>query len=161
MQTVLYNLEQNKIEGDFREGYYLVDGQRPVLEYPIIELEVIRDPVPEILATQRLEDYWEVENNTYYRLKYNIINKTQEELLIEDWGFSDYAKRIVAPDDLIFEDTGIKMFGWFSINDFPIKKVNDFVRLYCNVILPEHQAIVDMYAGIIVIEDRPYNIDIP
>jgi hypothetical protein len=160
MQTVLYNLQKNKIEGNFREGYYLVDGKRPVLNYPIIELEVIIEPTPEILLTQKLEEYWEIENNIYYKLKYNILNKTQEELLVEDWQFLEYSKRIVAPDSLIFEDAGIKMFGWFSINNFPIKKIGNFVRLYCNTILPQHQDIVDMYAEVIIVEDRPNNINI-
>jgi hypothetical protein len=161
MQTVLYNLQENKTISKFFDGYYLVDGQRPTLEYPIVELEVVREPIPTITSTQKLQDFWEVQNNTHYVLQYVVSDKTQEELLIEDWEFSDYAKRIIAPDDLIFQDTGIQMFGWFSINQFPIKKVGEYVRLYCNVILPEHQQIVDNYQGIITIEDRPYSIDIP
>jgi len=29
MQTVLYNLQENKTISKFFDGYYLVDGQRP------------------------------------------------------------------------------------------------------------------------------------
>lgn len=72
------------------------------------------------------------------------------------WGYSQYSKRIVAPLSLIMDDIGIKMYGWFTINDLPVKKLNETtVHLYCNVILPEHQAIVDSLGGAITIEDRP------
>lgn len=71
------------------------------------------------------------------------------------WQYPQYAKRIIAPQELIFDDNGIKMYGWFNIQGFPILKIGTYLHLYCNVILPEHQAIVDAYGGLLIIEDRP------
>lgn len=84
-------------------------------------------------------------DNTY--LNYNEGN--------DSWDFQEYAKRIVAPKDLILDDIGIKMYGWFQLNGFPIVTKSTNVYLYCNTILPQHQAIVDQLQGVITIEDRP------
>jgi len=73
-----------------------------------------------------------------------------------DWSYPQFEKRIVAPIELIMDDIGIKMYGWFQINNLPVKIVNETtVHLYCNVILPEHQAVVDGLGDTITIEDRP------
>lgn len=77
------------------------------------------------------------------------------ELGIDYWHYPKFAKRIIAPIELIFDDNGIKMYGWFNINNFPIVKIDSTLHLYCNTILPEHQAIVDGFSGLITIEDRP------
>lgn len=89
-------------------------------------------------------------------------NPSQEQLdltlaaLGEDyWQYPLYAKRIVAPVDLILDDIGIKMYGWFQINNLPILKLGTSVNLYCNEILPQHQAIVDQLQGLIIVENRP------
>lgn len=73
----------------------------------------------------------------------------------DDWNYPNFAKRIIAPNSLIMTDTGIKMYGWFQINGFPVITKNSSVYLYCNVILPEHQQIVNDLQGVITIEDRP------
>lgn len=76
---------------------------------------------------------------------------------IDGWEFPKYSKRIVAPIQLIMNDVGIKMYGWFQINNLPVYKTNETtVHLYCNVILPEHQAVVNQLNGVITIEDRPF-----
>lgn len=77
-----------------------------------------------------------------------------DELGSQYWQYPQYAKRIIAPQELIFDDNGIKMYGWFNIQGFPILKINTSLHLYCNTILPEHQAIVDSFGGLLTIEDR-------
>lgn len=89
--------------------------------------------------------YFNPVDNTY--VNYNLSN--------DSWDFQEYAKRIVAPKDLILDDIGIKMYGWFQLNGFPIVTKATDVYLYCNTILPQHQAIVDQLQGVITIEDRP------
>lgn len=71
------------------------------------------------------------------------------------WQYPQYTKRIIAPQELIFDDNGIKMYGWFNIQGFPIIKIGVQLHLYCYVILPEHQAIVDSFGGALTIQDRP------
>ena len=57
--------------------------------------------------------------------------------------------------ELIMEDIGIKMYGWFKINNLPIYTKNNLIYLYCNVILEQHQLIIDQLSGIITIEEKP------
>ena len=84
------------------------------------------------------------------------LNTILQELGTDYWQYPDYAKRIVAPIQLILDDVGIKMYGWFNLNKLPILNLEQgFVHLYCNEILPEHQAIIDGLQGVIIIEDRP------
>jgi hypothetical protein len=80
-------------------------------------------------------------------LKYNINEG--------DWDFYDFSKRIVAPTSLVMADIGVKMLGWFQLNNLPVVTKNTQVFLYCNVILPQHQQVIDDLEGLIRIEDRP------
>jgi hypothetical protein len=73
----------------------------------------------------------------------------------ENWDFNNFSKRIVAPSNLVMEDVGIKMLGWFQLNNLPVVTKNNEVFLYCNVILPQHQQIIDDLSGLIRIEDKP------
>lgn len=72
-----------------------------------------------------------------------------------NWDFNEYEKRIVAPINLIMDDIGIKMYGWFQLNGLPIITKDSNVYLYCNTILPEHQTILDQLQGVITVENRP------
>jgi len=83
------------------------------------------------------------------------LDSISSELGSNYWHYPQYLKRIVAPIELILDDIGIKMYGWFQLNGFPILKLGENVNLYCNTILPEHQSIVDQLQGVITIEDRP------
>lgn len=89
--------------------------------------------------------YFNPVDNTY--VNYNLSN--------DSWDFQDYSKRIVAPKDLIMADIGVKMYGWFQLNAFPIVTKNSNVYLYCNKILPQHQSIVEQLEGMITVQDRP------
>lgn len=83
------------------------------------------------------------------------ITDNDSDYTTDDWSYPSYVKRIIAPISLIMDDTGIKMYGWFNLNNLPVVNKNNTIYLYCNVILPEHQAIVDSYQGIITIENKP------
>lgn len=123
----------------------------------LLEVEISGTPSfdPE---TQYLELQEEVdlENNKWLRY-WLVVNKTPLEIAQEDW-VPGYAKRIVAPMAMITDpndNNGVKIFAWFQAQGLPIEKDDVNVRLYCNTILPEHQFLVDMYEGIITIEDYP------
>ena len=161
MITILYNTETNKPISGYLHGGYTVDGKPQAVELPIVELEVITTARPEILDTQNISSEWvaDLELNQY-RLGWTVIDKTEEEIAYDtataDWIHKEFILRIVAPVQLIMDDIGIKMFGWFQINNMPVVKANDFqVHLYCNHILPEHQAIIDNLQGVIIIEEIP------
>lgn len=72
------------------------------------------------------------------------------------WASDRHALRIVAPIQLIMDDIGIKMYGWFNVNKLPVVNPgNGYVHLYCNEILPAHTAIIESLQGVITIENRP------
>lgn len=80
MITTLYNLETNQTVGNFRDGYYIVDGERPNLEYPLTELEVVFTSPPEYdIDTQRLSNYWKLSDTQYIQM-WDIIQLTEDEL---------------------------------------------------------------------------------
>lgn len=88
--------------------------------------------------------------------KITMLGMDNEEPYIElDWDYPIYSKRIVAPIQLVMDDFGIKMYGWFQLKGLPVINKNDIIYLYCTEILPEHQSIVNAYAGIITIENKP------
>ncbi len=162
MTTILYNKETEELEGDFREGWYKVDGVRPQLPDNIVELEVEYENMPSYdQTTQRVENAWTVDlvNNKYIR-EWVVIDLTQQEIdtitALEDWKEPNFVKRIVAPISLIMDDVGTKMYTWFTIDELPIKNLNNgTVHLYCNNILPEHQHIIDSLEGTVSVEDIP------
>ena len=100
--------------------------------------------------TQKLIESWSVKW-AKYRQEFEVVDKTP----LEMWPYPEWAKRITAPAALVMDDVGVKMLGWFQVMGFPIKRTGNNVELYCNVILPEHQAVVDSLQGVITIEDRP------
>lgn len=94
-------------------------------------------------------------NNTLFWKYINIKDRIDNEYDPNEngWAYPSFSKRIVAPIQLIMDDIGIKMYGWFNLNELPVMKVSEsVVHLYCNIILPEHQAIIDNLHGVISIE---------
>lgn len=82
-------------------------------------------------------------------------DKLEYEYREGDWNYPSYSKRIVAPIQLIMDDIGIKIYGWFQLNNLPVVNNGETVYLYCNVILPDHQTIIDQLIGVISIEENP------
>lgn len=114
-----------------------------IMTVDISKESVVRPTIPDYVEAS-------LDNYTDTQLQ-SILN----ELGTDYWQYPIYSKRILAPIELILDDLGIKMYGWFQLNKLPILKLGTAVHLYCNEILPEHQAIVDQLQGIIVIENRP------
>lgn len=100
--------------------------------------------------TQKLVETWDKKHGKW-KQAFTVEAKTPLEL----WMYPEWAKRIIAPAELVFTDEGVKMHSWFNVMGFPIRRNGSNVELYCNVILPEHQVIVDQLEGVITIEDRP------
>ncbi len=114
--------------------------------------EVVNSDPPEILPTQKRIESWEVVGEQYVQ-SWEVVDKTPLEL----WRHPEYCKRIIAPIQLIFDPSGVglTMKAWFDLNGMPIVKEGESVILYCNEILPDHQAVVDGLQGVITIEDIP------
>lgn len=156
MSTILYDSTNNRIIARFNDCY-IVDGQPAEVSPPLYELTVIHsDPPPHNPSTQNIStnQIYDIENKEC-RTEYTLTDKTQYEVDMENWHAPEYAKKIVAPISLIMEDVGIKMYGWFTINNLPVITIDNIVELYCNSILPEHQFIINSYGDLLTIVDRP------
>jgi len=162
MKSILYNISTNKTEGriipDVYNGIYdsrlsTVQGELP--EH-IIQLTVIFTEPSFDSSLQTANYSWivDTENLTYTQV-WTYADKTAFQIAMEEWMHPQFAKRIIAPMQLVMEDVGSKMYNWFKINDFPIVKKDPLVHVYCNTILPEHQVVIDAFAGFITIEDVP------
>jgi hypothetical protein len=157
MTTILYNTATATILHTTHGGYYTVDGQRPALPENIIELEQVQDEVPQYnAATHKLLSAWVVDTDLLeYRLMYWAEAKTAYEMAMDGWHHPGYAKRIIAPVQLVMDDLGIKFHAWFNIRQYPIERVGEQLYCYCHTIAPEHQYAVDAFQGVITIEDQP------
>ncbi len=169
MKTVLFNTQTAATVGGFREGTFSGIWNSALSKVPgwlpdhIVELTVIENEQPEHdPELQHISSQWQVDAEAKtYTLTWTVRDLTPEEIQeIENqknWPHHEWAKRIVAPMELIMDDVGIKMYGWFQINGFPVVKADDTtVHLYCNTILAQHQSIVDSLSGAIYIEDSPW-----
>lgn len=157
MKTVIYNTTTEE-PGAIRSEPYTVDGQPGKLPDHLVELPVIYTERPSITDTQKRKSEWVVDlENMEYRQEWQVIDKTDYEIALEDWIYEDFEKRIIAPKSLGELYPGIET--WFRLNEFPIKVIGEDVMLYCHTILKKHQNIIDEHADIITIEDRPVILD--
>ena len=156
MKTILYNKSTNTVLGWY-EGGYQVNGKPASTNDPdVVELTVIETSQPVFTETQKISSTWEADSTALtYKQVWQVTDKTVYEIAMEGCQHPQFAKRIIAPIQLIMEDVGIKMYGWFQINSFPIENKGSVLHLYCNVILAEHQSAIDYFQGLITIEDRP------
>ena len=157
MKTILYNSATEQVISPIYQDGYKVDGQPQTVEPPIFELEYIETPQPEYDETTKNVSYeWGVDlDELTYTQSWQIIEKTAYEIAMQDWAYPEYQKRIVAPDALLLDDVGSKVFNWFTGKGLPFENHGDNIRLYFNDVLPQHQALVNQFEGVIVIEDKP------
>ena len=71
------------------------------------------------------------------------------------WQYPKYAKRIIAPQELMFDTNGVKMFAWLNFNSFPVIRIDNKIHVYYNVIDPAHQPLVDAWGPLLIFNDRP------
>ncbi len=168
MKTILFNTQTNKTVDRIREGSFTgiynsaMSKKSGWTPKHIVELTVVQTEKPQYdPVVKRATHQWvvDVEEKTY-TLTWTVQDIPQEEIdynsALADWPNPEWAKRIVAPIDMAMDDVGAKMYIWFTLNGFPVHKTcENTVLLYCNVILPQHQAIIDQFGETLTIEDRP------
>lgn len=108
------------------------------------DLDRVENPMPPYDAdTHLIEEYWQVDAANYKIIQcWQVTAKTASDIAREEWTHPDFKLRIVAPLALALTDIGAKIHTWFSINGLPVEKSGDMVHLYCNEVLPEHEAIL-------------------
>jgi hypothetical protein len=92
MKTTLYNIETRQRIGDFRNGYYTVNGVRPDLPYPFVELVVHDTPQPPVEDGYLLSFQWEADlDNKLWKIVWTqtpITGKTLDQCISEiDFNF--------------------------------------------------------------------------
>lgn len=166
MKTLRYNTETGAYSEHIGQ-YKTMDGNYGAIHPPTVQLEVVMTEKPQTTEFQRAVMSYDFQVSEEIDV-YGINGTATQVWTVEDFSAEEIAliqakadwkhirlKRIVAPIELVFDDVGIKMYGWFQLNGFPIEKVGEQVHLYCNTILEQHQTIVDELGETIFIEDIP------
>lgn len=158
MVTILYNTLLQKFYGEARNNYYLNGDQPLILPENVIELSLTEDIQPTYdPSTQKLSSGRVVDvTNKEWRLEWTVVDKTPYEIAMESWIYPEFVKRIIAPVQLTMQYPAFEV--WFRLNDLPILNKNGVLYCYCNVILPEHQYLIDQLAGVIVVENIPVEV---
>ena len=158
MTVLLYQNGEIKL---YPQGYKIDGVLQPLgeLQTGVQHLDYVPAEKPATELNEYATSEWVVEGIEYKQV-WTVHEFSQEEIELReaqaDWTHPEWAKRIVAPLELALDDTGAKIAIWFQLNGFPVEKVDDTtLHLYCNVILPQHQAIVDGFGEAVTIEDRP------
>ena len=111
--------------------------------------------IPAYNENKELSDIYFDSLNKYFT--YEVINKTVEQIdfenRIKDWKFLEYSMRIKAPDSLLMQLPGVEV--WARYKGLQIVVEGSYVYLYCNVILPEHNTLINSYQELITIENIP------
>jgi hypothetical protein len=92
MKTTLYNTETNNRVGDFRNDYYMVNGIRPEIPHPHVELVVENTPPPSQEEGYLLSSVWVADlENKLWKIEWTktpITTKTLEQCLSEiSWNY--------------------------------------------------------------------------
>jgi hypothetical protein len=82
METFLYNTQTNERIGPIRQGYFTVDGIRPYLEPPVVEIEIVYPEKPNYDSSTQTIDYREYLDlpNLQFKKGYVVRNLTQQEI---------------------------------------------------------------------------------
>lgn len=116
-------------------------------------IDVDKSSLPNIYASQITTNFTIIDNilsANGITLDLTVIN-----IIGVKWLYARYPKRIIAPNTLVFDNSGSKLFNWFKLINLPIVRIGDFSYIYCNEIRPEHQDFVLSFGSLITIEDRP------
>lgn len=112
--TVLFDLEKNETIGNFRNGYYLIDGKPGLLEANQKELIVQFSPVPQFdKNTHRAKDTFEVQGADYVQ-SWIITPKSEAEI------YAEFKKTI--PDEITKRQATLAMFLYMGIEPENIEK---------------------------------------
>ena len=104
--------------------------------------------------SERLIIIYKLDSVLTWKYLYTIKNKEEDfKYLSEtDWKYPEFVLRIVTPISLILQYPQFEV--WFRINNLPVVNLSGTLHCYCNVILPEHQYLIDSLEGVVTIENR-------
>lgn len=150
--TILYDKTAQQILSWHPNGYF-VDGKKPQLPSNIIELDVVYADKPTPSETQKVVESWAI-TDTQYVQSFELVNKTEYELAVDDWKYMDWALRITAPKSMLFTAIGAPMFAYLQINkNLVVNKDDTYYYVYVNVIETQFQYIID--DNNLTVENRP------
>ena len=79
MKTTFYDIIKKERVGEYRNGYYMVDGKRPTLPPNLVELEVVQESPPPHQENFLLSIQWEADlENMLWRLVWIQTPKTKK-----------------------------------------------------------------------------------
>jgi hypothetical protein len=92
-----------------------------------------------------------------YTEGWKVVDLTHYEIAMKDWQFPEYEFRITAPIQLVLDDFGVKMKGWFELKGLPVVATETTVQLWCAEVQPQFQETVEglVKQGVIQVDKRP------
>jgi len=141
-------------------GRERTDSDLITLQDGEVKLQVIKHDRPnynpETQRIVKLPPAIDLDELTYTEA-WQVVDYTEYEIAMKDWGYPEYDIRIIADIDLVLTDFGIAMKGWFELRGLPIVPRGDKVHLYCKEIQERFKGAVDYYEseGQLTIENKP------
>jgi hypothetical protein len=145
MQTLLYNKDTQKITYHQPQGFYKVNGERPILPDNVVELTITRAIQPvfdgEIEKLERKEVV-DLENREY-RTEWDIVPLSEQELLARTWKYPEYSKRLDVNENVLFTPMGSAYYAYLQLQGYPIEKDGTTIKVWLDEIAPNHQPFID------------------
>jgi len=141
---VIYSKSLQKVT--WRGEVYKVDGVA-VTNFPntVLYLDEVINQIPVIDEKfEYLTSNWVVDEvNMEYIKEFTVNLYTQQQLDEIDWKHSQYEKRLIIDESVIFSPDYTGFYMFLQLEGFPIEKRLDKVYVWLNIIRPEHQNVVD------------------
>lgn len=163
MKQVLYNSNTEKVSTFYQNGYPIAI---PEHEQGYIHVLNVIEPEPPAYnpATQKLTSDWviDLDNNEYVRV-YTVIDKSEQELELEDWDFLERAERVrvmlewLDPEESELNPANKKklegLVQFWQVGEYNHIRRNGFFYIYFDNIDQKHRSFLNTLGA--VFKNRP------
>ena len=157
MKTILFDTEKNIPISEMRDGYYLVDGERPKLPPNVIELEVELTPKPTPTATEVFVRYGDRYVQCWVEASGSGWHKPNRPIRLTFFRTiwtSLFLKKVEATEML--NTTGVNphpeitlLFQLFSQLADHVVFDNEYVHIYLEELYDEHRDLIESVGGVV------------
>ena len=165
METILYDIANQKFLGKARKGFYLVDGKRPQLNNGIAELVITEQAQPTFnTETEKIEFTWVIDlNNGEYRKEYRVVALSVYEIAAKAWKHPEYSRKLIVDEFVAESGKGSKHFTRFNLKQNPMEydELNNKIQIWIDGVDSKYQDELNslLNEGLVTIETRPQILD--
>lgn len=163
MKTILYNKDTHQIKYHKAEGYYTVEGVRPEIPEPWVELEFVQlePPLYDRLDYKLSKTEPEVDlANNQYILDWELTAYTQYEKDIRDWKYEEFPIKFWIDGSVLFTTMGNSFRNYLTDKGYPVEIQEDdsylvWVPAVNETHAPYVQALKDATPPLLIEYSRP------